>query len=66
MRGKRKERKVRRMKGDVGRMVERDDKVLENTGNSLVGKEDTEVEMGDVGGHELVICEEVSWEEVVE
>ncbi len=29
-------------------------------------REDTEAEMGDVGGHELVMCEEVSWEEVVE
>ena len=28
-------------------------------------REDTEAEMGDVGGHELVMCEEVSWEEVV-
>ena len=31
----------------------------------MAGKEDIEAEMGDVGGHELVMCEEVSWEEVV-
>ena len=29
-------------------------------------REDTEAEMGDVGGHELVMCKEVSWEKVVE
>ncbi len=32
----------------------------------MAGKEDTEAEMEYVGGHELVMCEEVSWEEEVE
>ena len=29
-------------------------------------REDTEAEMGDVGGYELVMCEEICWEEAVE
>ena len=29
-------------------------------------REDAEAKMGNVGGHELDMCEEVSWEEVVE
>ena len=29
-------------------------------------REDTEAEMGDVGGHELVMCGKVTWEVVVE
>ena len=29
-------------------------------------REDTEAEMGDMSGHESVMCKEISWEEVVE
>ena len=70
MGGKWKERRVRRMKDGAGRMVNGEEEVLEvmeKHWNEL-GRtgEDTEAEMGDVGGHELVMCGEVSWEEVVE
>ena len=64
----RKERRVRRMEDDEGRM-EGEDKVLEVMAKQWeeLGRqrEDPEVEMGDVCGHELVMCEEVSWKEVV-
>ena len=32
----------------------------------MAGKEDTEAEMGYVSGHELIMCEEVSWEGMAE
>ena len=57
------------MKDDEGRMVEGDDEVLEimvKHWEELGRKrEDTEAEIGDVGWHELVMCDELSWEEVV-
>ena len=69
LRVKRKERRERRMENDEGRMVGGGDEVLkvkaklwEELGRK---RDDTEPEMGDVGGHELVMCKEVSWEEVV-
>ena len=50
---------MRRMKNDEGRMVEGEDEVLEVMAKhweelGWKGK-DTEAEMGDVGGHELVM-----------
>ena len=42
-------------------MLEVMEKYWEDLGRK---QEDTEAEMGDVGVHELVMCEEVSWEEV--
>ena len=67
LRGKRKERRMRRIKNE-GRMVEREDEVLEVMAKHWeeLGRkrEDTEAEMGDTSGHELVMCEELSWEEV--
>ena len=72
LRGKGKERRVRRMKDDEGRMLEGENQVLEvmeKHWEELGSKrEDNEAEMGDVnvGGPELVMCEEISWEEVVE
>ena len=51
-------------------MVEGEDDVLEIMAKHWEEldrkREDTEAEMEDVGGHELVMCEEVSWEEVME
>ena len=70
LRGKRKERSVRRMKDDEGRMVEGEDEVLEVMAKHWKEfgrkREDTEEEMGGVGGYELVMCEEVCFEEVME
>ena len=61
---------MRRIKDVEGRMVEGEDEVLEVMAKhweDLRRKiEDTEAEMGDVGGHESVMCEEVSWKEMVE
>ena len=58
------------MNDDEGRLVEGEDEVLEVMAKHWeeLGRksEDIEAEMGDVGGHELVMREEVSWEEVVE
>ena len=69
LRGKRKQRRVRRMKDDEGKMVVGEDEVLEVMAKHWeeLGRkrEDTEAEMEDVGGHELVMCEELSLEEVV-
>ena len=57
---------MRRMNDDEVRMVEEEDEVLEVMAKHWEDlgrkREDTEAEMGDVGGHELVMCEEVSWE----
>ena len=48
-------------------MVEGEDELLEVMANHWeeLGRkrEDTEAEMGAVGGHELVMCAKVSWEE---
>ena len=67
LRGK---RRVRRMEDVEGRMVEGEGEVLkimtEHWEEIGWKREDTEAEMGDVGGHELVMHEEVSWKEVVE
>ena len=61
---------MRGMKDDEGRMVKGEDEVLEVMAKHWeeLGRkrEDTEAEMGDVGEHELVMCEEVIWEEEVE
>ena len=69
LRGKRKQRRVRRMKDDEGKMVVGEDEVLEVMAKHWeeLGRkrEDTEAVMEDVGGHELVMCEELSLEEVV-
>ena len=58
------------MKDDEGMMVDGEDEVLEVMSKywKELGRkrEDTEAEMGNVGGHELIVCEVVSWEEVVE
>ena len=70
LRGKRKDRRERRMKDDEGRMKMGEDEVLEVMAKHWEEpgreREDTEAEMRDMDGHELVICEEVSCEEVVE
>ena len=53
------------MKDDEGRMVDGEDKVFEVMAKHWEKfgrkKEDTEAEMGDVGGHELVMWEGMSW-----
>ena len=62
LRGKRKKRRMSRMKDDERRMVEGKDEVLEVMAKHWeeLGRkrEDTEAEMEDVGGHELFMCEE--------
>ena len=61
---------MRGMKENEGRTVEEEDEVLEVMAKHWEEfgrkREDTEAEMGDMGEHELVMCEELSWEEVVE
>ena len=56
---------MRRMNDDEVRMVEEEDEVLEVMAKHWEDlgrkREDTEAEMGDVGGHDLVMCEEISW-----
>ena len=56
------------MKDDGGRLVEGKDEVLETMEKEELDRKrkDVEANMEDVGGHELDMCEEVSWEEVVE
>ena len=54
---------MRRMNDDEVRIVEGEDEVLEVMAKHWEDlgreREDTETEMGDVGGHELVMCVEV-------
>ena len=61
-------RRLRR--NDEGRVLEGEDEVLEVVAKYWEEfgrkRDDTEAEMGDEGGNELVMCEEVSWEELVE
>ena len=72
-RGRRKEQRLNRMKDEEGRIVEEEDEVLamlarhwEELGrNSKDCSEDVGPDT-EMGGYELGMCKEVSWEEVVE
>ena len=78
VRGKRKERRLNRMKDEEERIVEEEGEVLEvlaihwqelgRRSSEDCSEDDVvpDTEMGDMGGCELGMCKEVSWEEVLE
>ena len=73
MKGKRKQRRLNRMKDEEGRIVEGEDEVLEvlarlweELGRSSEDDVVQDTEMGDVAGCKLCMCEEVSWVSWVE